>query len=83
MCIQGEGKVGTYGFSVNVANKGLARMNSATQYEFQLTADSFTPIQSGTGGKLFILYLKIIWKNLNYTIFYRWCCFKPDWNLFL
>ena len=25
-------------------------MNSAAQYEFHLTADSFTPSQAGTGG---------------------------------
>lgn len=65
MYSQGEGKVGTYGFTVNVANKGLAKMNSVTQYEFHLTADSFTPIQSGTGGKSFALYLKIF--RIKYT----------------
>lgn len=47
---KGEGKVGTYGFTVNVANKGLAQMNSASQYRFELTADGFTPSQAGTGG---------------------------------
>lgn len=49
--IKGQGNAGTFDFTVNVANKGLAQMNAATQYTFQLRADDFTPSQAGTGGQ--------------------------------
>lgn len=40
-----------YDITVNVANKGIAKMNTAVQYEYQLSIDSFTPTSGGTGGK--------------------------------
>lgn len=48
--IKGQGKAGSYGFTVNVASKGLAKINDATKYQFLLEANNFTPSEAGTGG---------------------------------
>ena len=49
--IKGQNPVGTYSFSVNVQNKGLAQINSSvTTMTFSLTASSISPSLSGTGG---------------------------------
>ena len=46
------GPHGTYPISVNVMEKGLAKMSSATtSFSFPLTTTSFNPTISGTGGK--------------------------------
>ena len=45
-----QGPVGTYGFSVTVASKGLARMTPTTTFTFQLTATTINPATAGTGG---------------------------------
>jgi hypothetical protein len=49
--IKGQNPVGTYSFSVNVQNKGLAQITSSvTTLTFSLTASSISPSLSGTGG---------------------------------
>ena len=64
MFFQGANPVGTYAFSVNVQNKGLAQISSSvTTLTFSLVASSISPTTSGTGGenlnKKLILFKKI------------------------
>jgi hypothetical protein len=47
----GNGPVGEYSFSLNVANKGLATFSSPATYTYALTASSISPLTGGTGGK--------------------------------
>ena len=48
---KGHGPVGTYTFSVNVYPNGLAKMLSATTFTYNLSANSISPTESGTGGE--------------------------------
>ncbi len=49
VCQAGQNPVGTYGFRVVVAGKGLAEMRSNTMVNFGLSVDGFSP-QSGSSG---------------------------------
>ncbi|CAF0756351.1 unnamed protein product [Brachionus calyciflorus] len=49
-CIPDKGPIGVYNFTVNVLGKGLATMNDATTFEFELIASDFNPKLSGVGG---------------------------------
>ena len=63
------GPHGTYPISVNVMEKGLAKMSSATtSFSFPLTTTSFNPTISGTGGKKSGKLNFEIWKNYNQNL---------------
>ena len=51
-CTPENGPVGVYTFSLNVLEKGIARINSADTYEFLLTGIDVSPSIGGTGGGL-------------------------------
>lgn len=48
--IVGDGPVGTFSFTVNIAGKGITRMNSATTFSFTLAVSGISPTVAGTGG---------------------------------
>ena len=54
ICSLGSIPIGTYSFSVNVLNKGLATMNTNTNVNFKLTTLSLSPTSCGTGGGLIL-----------------------------
>lgn len=53
-CMAGQNPIGTYTFSMSVANKGKAVLNTNPSVNFNLTTYSLTPAVSGTGGGLLL-----------------------------
>ena len=49
-CTPENGPVGSYGFSVNVIGKGLAKMLAYTQYDYSFSGTNFSPLNGSTGG---------------------------------
>ena len=59
-CSAGQNPFGTYYFTLNVVNRGLAILNVNPSVTFQLTATSISPTSSSTGGT----FLKLEESNL-------------------
>jgi len=54
ICSLGNIPIGSYTFSLNVLNKGLATMNTNANVNFKFTTISLNPTSCGTGGGLML-----------------------------